>query len=218
MHPNEECHKAIRSGNGVHILPLLWCFHVQNETFSPSYYASKHKKRQGFRTRRKISDTFLTQSPTPSAFESKQTLHIHQSPDFLSFKSANITKISSHPSTVIECSISSRDAWARLPYHNDTIARSDTKSLHVLFASTFWWLFDDSGWARWFFVMFAQFWGRGNLATDGYWCDCASSIGCSLCFHIAWGGSMWVVGNVGTPSKLSVYLACTYNMPYSFSR
>ena len=86
------------------VFPLLWCFRVQKETFSPSYYASKPKKRQGFRTRRKIQDTFLTPSPTPSALDSTNSSHPLVA-RFSLLQNWKHYKISSHPANVIEYSL-----------------------------------------------------------------------------------------------------------------
>ena len=186
------------------ILPLLLRFQTQKETRIS--YPSNNSRHLPYSIPDAIGIKHKTNSSHPSVAR------------FSLLQNCNHYKKSSQPSTVIEHSLSSRNTWERFPSHNETKARSDPKSLSVLFTSTFWWLFDDSGWVQWFFVTFAQFWRRGNLATDGCWCDCASSIGCWLYFLIAFGESVWAVGNVGTPSKLSVCLACTYNMPYSFSR
>ena len=83
---------------------LLWCFRVQKETFSPSYYASKPKKRQGLRTRRKLQDTFLTPSTTPSALDSTNSSHPLVARFSLLHKCKHY-KISSHPANVIEYSL-----------------------------------------------------------------------------------------------------------------
>ena len=86
------------------IFPLLWCFHFQKETFSPSYYTSKSKKRQGFRTRRTFQDTFLTPSPTPSALNSTNSSHPLVT-RFSLLQNCKHYKKSSHPANVIEYSL-----------------------------------------------------------------------------------------------------------------
>ena len=146
------------------ILPLLLRFQTQKETRIS--YPSNNSRHLPYSIPDAIGIKHKTNSSHPSVAR------------FSLLQNCNHYKKSSQPATVIEHSLSSRNTWERFPSHNETKACSDPKSLSVLFTSTFWWLFDDM--VRWFFVTFAQFWRRGNVATDGCWSDCASLTCCSL--------------------------------------
>ena len=143
MHPNEVCIKLIRSVNGVHITssydafmckkkhsPLLLRFQTQKETRIS--YPSNNSRHLPYSIPDAIGIKHKTNSSHPSVAR------------FSLLQNCNHYKKSSQPSTVIEHSLSSRNTWERFPSHNETKARSDPKSLCVLFTSTFLWPFDDS--------------------------------------------------------------------------